>query len=110
MNLNRTLGPIALLALVTATSPLHAQDAYVRVVDVGNGLCVVGRVPGGGGFIYDGGYRSDQCVKAVREILPDGRIDALMLSHSDADHIGEVPEILAINGLRVGTIFHPGGQ
>lgn len=83
-----------------------AADAYIRVVDVGNGLCVVGQVPGGHAFLYDAGDKGTYCLDAVRSLVPGDTIDVVVLSHSDADHIGELPAILAEK--RAGTIFHSG--
>jgi beta-lactamase superfamily II metal-dependent hydrolase len=75
-------------------------------VDVGNGLCVVGREPGGRSFLYDAGYSGDHCGDAVREIVGSGPIDIVILSHSDSDHISDAKEILERHG--AGTVIHPG--
>lgn len=81
-------------------------DAVMRVVDVGPGLCVVIVVPGGHAMLYDAGRGGGVCAAAVREMIPSGRIDMLVLSHSDADHIQEMDDILRQN--RVAMIIHPG--
>lgn len=84
----------------------QAQDAYLRVVDVGNGLCVVARTPDGHSMLYDAGDRGVFCAKAVQDIVPESNIDLVVLSHSDADHVGELDTILASKS--AGTIIHPG--
>ncbi len=81
------------------TTSLPQGEAYLRVVDVGNALCVVAKVPTGETLLYDAGnHNTNECADAVAEIIgPDTPIDLVVLSHSDADHIGELPEILARN-------------
>jgi competence protein ComEC len=88
------------------SSPGGAQEAYVRVVDVGAGLCVVAVAPGEHSLIYDTGNDVDTCRSAVRELVPSKKVDLLVLSHSDSDHIGAARAILAEN--EVATIIHPG--
>jgi competence protein ComEC len=85
-----------------------AAEAYVRVVDVGAGLCVIARTPAGGTMVYDAGPPGDRCRDAVRELVPERRIDLLVLSHSDADHVGGAEAILAEN--EVLQILHPGDE
>jgi len=97
---------IGLFAAVGIRSHADAAEAYLRVVDVGNGLCVVGTIPEGHSFVYDGGFRGQLCLNAVRQLVPSHQIDLLVLSHSDEDHITDVAAILGEN--RVGTILHPG--
>lgn len=94
-----------LLAIGVGTSAA-AADAYLRVVDVGNGLCVVARTPDGHSMLYDAGESGSHCLRAVREIIPEQEIDLVVLSHSDMDHIAELPAILAEK--RAKAIYHPG--
>lgn len=95
-------------ALVAVATPALSQPsgAYLRVVDVGAGLCVVATTPDGHSMVYDAGRGSERCAQAVRELVPGGRIDLLVLSHSDADHVGATRSILAYAD--VATIIHPG--
>lgn len=82
-----------------------AAEALVRVVDVGAGLCVVARTPAGRTMVYDAGP-GDRCAEAIAILVPEHRIDLLVLSHSDSDHIGGAPLILAQNDVL--QILHPG--
>jgi len=106
--------PIAAAAAFAAfmiASPAAAQttSAIVRVVDVGPGLCVVASLPGGQDLLYDGGHwTSSTCLRAVREMVTDRRIELVILSHSDSDHLGELDDILAENA--AGTIIHGGDE
>lgn len=95
-----------LLAAVAIGRPAAAAEAYVRVVDVGNGLCVIARSPEGRTLLYDAGDSGGHCRNAVRTLVPGAEIDLVVLSHSDADHIGEVADILADKRARL--IVHPG--
>ena len=91
---------VMLLFLVASGSPAAALEpedgaVFVRVVDVGAGLCCVVKMPGDHYMIYDAGYwqgSGEQATKdAIQELVPAGaEVDLLVLSHSDADHLGTV--------------------
>jgi beta-lactamase superfamily II metal-dependent hydrolase len=89
-----------LLSLLLALAPLQGaqpgpEDVYVRVVDVGAGLCTIAKVPGAGYLVYDAGHWTNQhCLNAVREIVEGGVIELLVISHSDGDHLGNAAAIL----------------
>lgn len=71
------------------------EDVYVRVVDVGAGLCTITVAPGPRYMVYDAGHWSNQhCVNAVRDVVTTGVIDLFIISHSDADHLGNATAIL----------------
>jgi beta-lactamase superfamily II metal-dependent hydrolase len=71
------------------------DDVYVRVVDVGPGLCVVTEVPNGRYLVYDAGYwRGTKCLEAVREIVDGEMIDLLIIGSVQSDHLGEADDIL----------------
>ena len=85
------------------------DDVYVRVVDVGPGLCTITKTPGGHYMIYDAGRWDDlRCFTAVSEIIGNGTIDLMIISHSDADHLGNADEIL--NAYPVNKIIRTGFQ
>ena len=84
---SRLVAMTMLLAFATPASA-QADGAYLRVVDVGAGLCVVAVTPDGHSMVFDAGRGSERCTEAVRELIPGRRIDLLVLSHSDADHVG----------------------
>lgn len=93
-----------LLAWFT-TATASAADLYLRVVDVGNGLCVVGKTPDGATLLYDAGFGGDLCAKAVTEIVGAAPIDIVVFSHSDLDHINDGVQILQ-RGAKL--VLHPG--
>ena len=91
----------AAICLLLASIPAHAleygaKDVYVRVVDVGPGLCTITEAPNKHFMVYDAGHwHGERCLKAVRELVPlGGTIDLLIISHSDADHMGDADKIL----------------
>lgn len=88
-------------AVLLLAAPLHAQvvagenDLYIRVVDVGAGLCTITRAPGPHFMVYDAGHwNNHRCLDAAVEIIGDHDIDLMVLSHNDGDHIGDADGIL----------------
>src|SRR5574341_111333 len=76
-------------------------DLYVRVVDVGPGLCTITKIPNGHYLIYDAGHwQSTQRLAAARQIVDGDEVDLLVISHSDSDHLGEADDILAAFNVR----------
>ncbi len=101
-----------LLALA-ALGPLRRQapaEPTFTVLSVGHGACAVLETPDGGIAVFDAG--SDRPRAFARAILPFlrhrriWRIDALFLTHGDADHVGEAGALLRT--LPVGTVVGPG--
>lgn len=71
------------------------NDLYVRIVDVGPGLCTITRVPGPHFMVYDAGHWTNRnCRDAALEIIGDHDIDLMVISHNDGDHMGDADEIL----------------
>jgi beta-lactamase superfamily II metal-dependent hydrolase len=102
-----------LATLVVASQP--ESGVYIRVVDVGAGLCCVAKLPDRHYMIYDGGNYVDKgksAMNAIKEMIPeDATIDLLVLSHSDADHHGAVPAICDRNKItRVIRDGYPGAS
>jgi len=71
------------------------ECVHVRVVDCGAALCCVVTMPDDHYMIYDGGHWQNDCaIETVRELIPAGStIDLMVISHSDADHLGAIDEI-----------------
>lgn len=94
---------VLILAVILFGSPALSDELYVRVVDTGGGLCTVTAAPGRDGgpsafMIYDAGHWNGQeCVNAVRELVPESRkITLFVVSHSDGDHLGQANDILKL--------------
>jgi beta-lactamase superfamily II metal-dependent hydrolase len=83
---------------------------FVRVLDVGPGLACVVVLPDGRLVVYDAGHwNTDRRVLEEVEALADraeGAISLLVLSHSDADHLGAVDELC--DAFRIERILHTG--
>lgn len=82
------------------TSQPGGEDVLVRIVDVGQALCVVG-VASEHAFLIDAGHwRSNACKAAIDELLPaDEGLALVVLTHNDSDHLGELPEIVSSRGI-----------
>ncbi len=81
--------------------------AEVTVLNVGHGLCVVGRL-GRTTLMYDAGSMGDpaKVERAVETALPAlgvREIDMLLVSHADADHLNAIP--LLLERVRVKGVF-----
>jgi len=92
---------VSLLTLILSRESLSLeieQDAvFVRVIDTGAGLATVTRMPGDHYMVYDAGHWNavDEVMEGIRSVIPEGEtIDLLIISHSDADHLSAVDDIL----------------
>lgn len=88
-----------LLAAVLFWSP-HRPGPAVDFLDVGHGDATVIRTPAGATILVDAGDRSEFVDYGKRVVAPflwaNGitRLDAVVVTHPDRDHIGGVPFIL----------------
>lgn len=107
---------VTAIVLATLFAPSAAaleadpDGVFVRVIDVGAGHAAVTQMPGGHYMVYDAGNFADKGMSAlegVRSIVPEGEdIDLMILSHSDADHLGAVEKILETYTVR--TVIRSG--
>jgi competence protein ComEC len=99
---------------VTEENPIPSspvsRDMIIRVIDVGAGLCVAIKLPDGKYIIYDAGhYRGNgkTTLNQLEEVIPAGSsIEQLIVSHTDADHIGAASNI--IEAYRVKKVVNTG--
>lgn len=96
----------AVFAALASSAAAQARETLIRVVDVGQGLCVVARAPEGQVLLYDAGFSGTFCADSVRELAGTSPIDVVVFSHSDLDHILDGADILGQQGARL--ILHPG--
>ncbi len=103
---------ILVLPTVSLALEIEPDAVFVRVVDSGAGLATVMRLPGDHYIIYDAGHWSGEgsrSFNAFAEVIPDGaEIDLLVLSHSDADHLGAVGRIFDNDQWTVKTVIRTG--
>ncbi len=90
---------LALLGVAVWTLPLTRIQTPLRIdfLGLGQGDCSVIQTPGGRVILIDGGpperEREDMTAPALAEFLASqgiSRIDLVVLSHPEADHIGEL--------------------
>jgi len=74
-------------------------------LDVGQGDATLFKTPSGLLFLIDTGPDRTAVIKALSQVLPIGirKIDAVLITHFDSDHIGGLPALL--NNFEVGYIF-----
>ncbi|MFQ5538124.1 MAG: DNA internalization-related competence protein ComEC/Rec2 [Gemmatimonadota bacterium] len=115
----RRLPRRGMAALATATLlvgwPLVAQRFHssrleLLVMDVGQGDAIALRTPAGRWILVDAGPppREGGTARVVSTLRRRGvrRLDALVLTHPDADHIGGAAAVL--RSFRVGAVIDPG--
>jgi competence protein ComEC len=115
--MRRLLATAAAGTWVLATLPVwrgasggHALD--IHVLSVGQGDAILLRTPRDRWILVDGGPRSRGFDAGARVVLPFLRrhgaraLDAVIVSHGDADHLGGIPAVL--KGTDVGLVLEPG--
>jgi competence protein ComEC len=90
---------LALLLINQQAFALDIEDdaVFVRVIDTGAGLATITRMPGDYYMVYDAGHwhGKQETMDGIDSVISDNEeIDLLVISHSDADHLSAVPEIL----------------
>lgn len=86
----------------------HAEGKVeVRIVDVGAGLCSLIRLPDNRYIVYDAGVRRNLGIDQIDDFIPlNSTIELMVLSHTDADHIGNAWAIL--QNYNVKKVLWPG--
>lgn len=86
-----------LLCLCIGLSLLEQQGFLFTVLDVGQGQCLIFRAHGQTAMIDCGGSGGEQAGDTAADYLDslgEQRIELLILTHYDSDHVGGVPELL----------------
>lgn len=91
---------------------VYAQDYDLEVhfVDVGQGDCAIIRLPDGKNMIVDAGENKnsteEKILSYIEHNFPDLKyFDYSLVTHTDADHIGSMPEVLEVYPAM--TIYRP---
>ena len=89
----------------------ESGQLVVHYIDVGQGDCIYIAFPDGTDMLIDCGSQGGSseyqtsalnCLKALN---PDGKIDRIMATHSDTDHISYLDEVLS--EFQVGNVYMP---
>ena len=86
----------------------HRGNLVVTALDVGHGQAILAQLPGRANILFDAGslHRSDvggRIVSAFLDYSGTNRIDAIIISHNDIDHINGIPEIA--EHCEVGSVY-----
>ena len=71
----------------------HAQGLELVFLDVGQGDAVLIRSPSGQNVLYDGGRRDEEVLELLQEMGVQ-KLDLVIASHPDADHIGGLEAVV----------------
>ena len=99
----------ATAAFVQRRAAARGQRLQCTMLDVGHGNCVLLQLPGGETLLYDAGQLgpSEAAARRVSEFLWSQRVrrlDAVLISHTDADHFNALPESRRFS---VGCVYLP---
>ncbi len=92
--------PVMVIYLGAAKwQPSQRGDLVMTCLDVGHGQAILLRLPDGENVLFDAGslHRADIGARIVAPYLEHAgidKIDAIIISHNDVDHINGIPEIV----------------
>jgi len=84
---------------ITKWQRTHRDSLIVTCLDVGHGQAILAQLPGGTNVLFDAGslHKSDVGRRIVAPFLDYSgisRIDSIIISHNDVDHINGIPEVV----------------
>jgi competence protein ComEC len=84
------------------------DSLILTCLDVGHGQAILAQLPGGTNVLFDAGslYKSDVGARVIAPFLDHAgtsKIDAIVISHNDVDHINGIPEV--IEHCEVGGVY-----
>jgi competence protein ComEC len=83
---------------------ITAEALTIVFVDIGQGDCTLVIAPSGEVLLIDGGgLDAGPTVKSAIDTWADGRLDAVIVSHHDADHLAGVVSVLSGDDGQAGT-------
>jgi competence protein ComEC len=103
---------VALVAWAPAALRIADGDLVIHAIDVGQGDAFAVRTPAGRWVLVDAGPRTPTSDAGRDRVVPyllrhgARRVDALVLTHPDADHIGGALAVL--DAFDVGLVIDPG--
>ncbi|MGB2807450.1 MAG: MBL fold metallo-hydrolase, partial [Sedimentisphaerales bacterium] len=93
---------------VTKWQRTYRNDLVISCLDVGHGQAILAQLPGRVNVLFDAGslHKSDIGRRIVAPFLHYkgiNKIDAIIISHNDVDHINGIPEI--VEYCKVGGVY-----
>ena len=89
----------------------ESGQLVVHYIDVGQGDCIYISFPDGTDMLIDCGSEKGRkeyetsAISDLKELNPDGKIDRVMATHSDKDHVSYLDEVLSV--FQVNYIYMP---
>ncbi|MHC4212309.1 MAG: DNA internalization-related competence protein ComEC/Rec2 [Planctomycetota bacterium] len=89
---------LILFLVITRSRTMHRSDLILNVLDVGHGQAILAQLPPNKNILFDAGslHRTDIGTRTVGPFMAYAaivRLDAIIISHNDIDHINGIPEI-----------------
>ncbi len=110
-----TASAMAMIVFLGATKwqRTHHDSLYLTCLDVGHGQAILAKLPGKANILFDAGslHTSDIGNRTVVPFLNYNginKIDGIIISHSDVDHINGIPEIIEnckVSGVYADKVF-----
>jgi beta-lactamase superfamily II metal-dependent hydrolase len=93
---------------ITKYQRTYRNDLLLTCLDVGHGQAIFAQLPGKANILFDAGslYKNDigqRIIAPFLDYIGTNRIDAIIISHNDFDHINGIPEI--VDHCRVGAVY-----
>ncbi len=111
--IKKTICTVMALAIVVFLGVTKWQRTYrdnlvLTSLDVGHGQAILAQLPGKTNILFDAGslHKSDigtRVVAAFLDCIGINKIDAIIISHNDVDHINGIPEIAEY--CKVGAVY-----
>jgi competence protein ComEC len=91
----------SVLGLFISLRPEKSNEVSIRVLSVGHGLSCLIELPNGRTVLYDAGSllgasRAARTIEGVVWWSGKARLDAILVSHADADHCNAVAELVSV--------------
>lgn len=89
----------------------ESGQLVVHYIDVGQGDCIYIAFPDGTDMLIDCGSEKGRkeyetsAISDLKELNPDGKIDRVMATHSDTDHVSYLDEVFS--EFQVGNVYMP---
>jgi competence protein ComEC len=113
--LSRPVAALLLVAVLVWLGVVLPDSSRLEIdfLSLGQADCIFLRFPGGGCLLVDGGRpgrKGDPLPPLVQYLHRRGikRLDAVVLTHPQRDHIGNLPEVF--EAFEVGTFFYSGDK